>query len=187
MKFLIAVLLNTLFVSHLFGLSEDKIHSVMEIKINKVVSVLQQQELSVDKKANKIFLIMDELFDFSLMSRISLGKSWKRLSSAEKKAFSISFEKRLKESFLDKLGLYNGQKIVFKELKKVKKNRIKLFSEIDSGKEVFTIDYKFYKAKNNQWYIYDVDIVGVSILQTYRKQFQSFLQSKPFNELLKTL
>ena len=43
----------------------------------------------------------------------------------------------------------------------------------------------FYKKKqNNQWYIYDVELVGVSIIQTYRKQFSEFLKTKTVKELI---
>jgi len=37
------------------------------------------------------------------------------------------------------------------------------------------------------WFIYDVNLVGVSIIQTYRKQFSEFLKTKSFDQLLKSL
>ncbi len=53
--------------------------------------------------------------------------------------------------------------------------------------EVYEIIYKFYKDKNGSWMIYDVDILGVSIIQTYRTQFAEILTKEPFEKLLEKL
>ena len=55
------------------------------------------------------------------------------------------------------------------------------------GKDgVYKINYNFYnKSKDSeQWLIYDVDLVGVSIIQTYRQQFAGLLKEKTFDEML---
>ncbi|MBF7043723.1 ABC transporter substrate-binding protein, partial [Campylobacter volucris] len=46
--------------------------------------------------------------------------------------------------------------------------------------------FKFYN-KNGDWQIYDVDIFGVSIIQTYRSQFKDVLQNADFATLLSKL
>ena len=73
-------------------------------------------------------------------------------------------------------------------MKKVKSTRITLQSNIIGKDETYKVVYKFYKQKNrNNWLIYDVDLVGVSIVQTYRKQFQEYLKTKSFKQLLQSL
>ena len=47
--------------------------------------------------------------------------------------------------------------------------------------------YKFYKKKNQQWNVYDVEIMGVSIVQTYRSQFAGILKNQSIEDLLKKL
>ena len=54
------------------------------------------------------------------------------------------------------------------------------------------IVYKFYKPKKpisgkDKWLIYDVEILGVSILKTDKAQFREFLQTKTIFELMKEL
>ena len=74
------------------------------------------------------------------------------------------------------------------KIKKIKKNRITLTSKIIGNHETFKIVTSFYKKKNtNQWYIYDVKLAGISIIQTYRKQFKVFLRTKTFKQLLASL
>lgn len=48
------------------------------------------------------------------------------------------------------------------------------------------IIFKFYNDNNN-WLIYDVDVLGVSIVQTYRSQFGDILANQGFDALLQKL
>ena len=43
--------------------------------------------------------------------------------------------------------------------------------------------YKFYNA-NNSWKIYDIEIQGVSIIRSYRSQFNEILQRGTIDDLL---
>ncbi|ENZ3888216.1 ABC transporter substrate-binding protein, partial [Campylobacter coli] len=48
------------------------------------------------------------------------------------------------------------------------------------------IIFKFYN-NNNDWLIYDIDVLGVSIVQTYRSQFGDILANQDFDTLLQKL
>ena len=75
--------------------------------------------------------------------------------------------------------------MIIKDLKKVKSNRITLETQVIGLDDTYKVIYLFYKKKqNNQWYIYDVNLVGVSIIQTYRKQFSEFLKTKSVKQLI---
>ena len=188
MKKLIVALLSVVFLTvGAQAVQKDQIVPVMEGKISSIITVLQDQTIQKDEKPQKIFAIMDEVFDYRLMSRISLGKVWKKISKEQQNEFTQLFEQKLKQSYVDKLDLYTDEKIKILEAQEVKKNRIKLLTNLIGKEEIYKINYKFYKAKSGEWFIYDVDIIGVSIIQTYRKQFAGFLKDKSFEELLKTL
>lgn len=184
-KLLLLSLLSIVFVH---GVEEKKIQSVMTVKVKKALSILQSKSFSQKQKEKKSIAIMDNIFDYKTMSKISLGKQWKKLTSKQQKQFTISFEKKLKASYIDKLKLYTNQKVISKGLKKVKSNRITLKNDIVGKSETYTITYLFYKHKTkNDWLIYDVKLAGVSVIQTYRKQFSAFLKTKSFSQLLKSL
>jgi phospholipid transport system substrate-binding protein len=183
------IFLLTLFLTTLcFGLTKENIKVEMTKNIDKVLDVLKNSKLSKDEKGNKIKVLMDSYFDYSLMSRLSLGKKWKELSAEEKKEFSQLFVNKLKESYIDKLQLYTDQAVEVLKTEEPKKNRIVLKTQVIGKDKNYDINYKFYKTKDNDsWLIYDVDLIGVSIIQTYRKQFAGFLRDKSFKELLSHL
>ena len=183
------IILSTLVsCSLLFAIEEGNIKSEMDSKIQTITQILQNKSLSLESKKEQIAPTVDTIFDYQTMSKISLGRAWKKLSSSQQEQFSQKFEQKLKNSYFEKLELYTDQKVVVKVLEKPKATRIYLHSEIVGVEESYEIIYKFYKVKNsNDWKIYDVDLTGVSIIQTYRKQFSEFLKTKSFDELLASL
>jgi phospholipid transport system substrate-binding protein len=186
-KFLGLVFTLLIFTKSLFAVEESKIKDVMQNKIDNVISILQQKDKTKMEKTNKIFSIMDELFDYNVMSQIALGRDWASLSNSEKDQFAKLFETKLKNSYIDKLDLYTNQKIVIKQLDKLNPKRIRLLTYVIGKDENYEIDYKFYKNSNDDWLIYDVDIIGVSIMQTYRQQFAGFLRNNTFKDLIAKL
>ena len=185
-KQILILLLLTIISTH--AVEESNIRNVMDAKVKKVLLLLKDSKLSQKQKEKKSIAIMDNIFDYHTMASISLGKRWKTLTVTERKQFEIAFEKKIKHSYIDKLRLYNNQKVVTKELKKIKSNRITLEYQIIGHDDTYKVVYLFYKqSKTKQWYIYDVRLVGVSIIQTYRKQFSEFLKTKSFNQLLRSL
>ena len=98
------------------------------------------------------------------------------------------FQDHLKKSYVEKLSLYTDQKVVIKGTKKYKKSRITLLTDLVGKDEIYSINYKFYKnRKTEDWLIYDVDIVGVSLVKTYRSQFKNIFKNKTFDEVLKQI
>jgi phospholipid transport system substrate-binding protein len=182
------LLLITITIVSSYGVEEKNIKNVMDIKTKQSIKILKNSTLSQKQKEEKIIKIMDPVFSYSTMAKISLGKKWKTLSKEEKKAFSKAFEHKIKISYIDKLKLYKNQKVITTQPKKIKKNRITLTTKIIGSNETYKIVNSFFKKKKtNQWYIYDVKLAGVSIIQTYRKQFSAFLRTKSFKELLNSL
>ena len=183
-----ALLITLLLGSSLFAVEEGNIKSEMDSKIQTITKILQNKSLSLEIKKEQIAPTVDTIFDYQTMSKVSLGRTWKKLSSSQQEQFTQKFEQKLKNSYFEKLELYTDQKVIVKELEKPKATRIYLHSEIVGVDESYEVIYKFYKVKNsNDWKIYDVDLTGVSIIQTYRKQFSEFLKTKSFNELLASL
>lgn len=182
------IILLFLSIVSLYAIEEHNIQKVTDTKVRQVLDILKDKTLSQQQKDAKNVRIIDDIFDFYTMSQISLGKRWKSLSKDEQTQFSKAFEKKIKHSYLDKLRLYNNEKVIIKDLKKVKSNRITLETQVIGLDDTYKVIYLFYKnTQMNQWYIYDVELVGVSILQTYRKQFSEFLQTKTIKQLIQSL
>lgn len=184
------VLLSIFFIitTFSFAMTQAEIESQMNNKIDKVILILKDSNISKEAKATEIIQTMDSSFDYELMSRLSLGHMWRDISESQQKEFTNLFTKKLKNSYVEKLDLYTDELVQILGTEQTKRNRITLNTQLIGKESKHDINYKFYKKKNeDNWLIYDVDLLGVSIIQTYRKQFSGFLKEKSFSDLLSYL
>lgn len=172
----------------LMAVQESEISSFMQTNIDVLTTILRDKKLEKNEKSQKVFAIFDTVFDYALMAKLAIGgKQWESIGSAKQETFTKAFELKLKTSYMEKLDLYTDEKIVIKNSEKIKDSRIYLTTHLSKNNEVYEIIYKFYKTKTDQWLIYDVDILGVSIIQTYRTQFDNVLAKESFEKLIEKL
>jgi len=179
------LLLSSIQVS---AIQESNIATHMKSNIDKTTDLLQNKMIEAHEKNSKIFELFDPVFDYNSMSKIALGKNWKKLSSQQRIDFKNAFTLKLKQSYIDKLQLYTDEKVIVNKTEKLKRTRIKLHTVLIGKEQDYKIVYKFHRTKiNSEWLIYDVEMIGVSIMKTYRKQFSEFLSSNTFDDLIKEL
>lgn len=184
-KTIMALALIVTVCTPIFALEKDNIESGMHTKLDSVLIVLAKKT-STAAKGREIISMMDSLFDYNLMAKLALGKeTWNKITSAQKSEFTYEFIKKLKQSYVEKLELYNNQKVAYNGVSPYQKGRLQLKTELIGKGETYKINYNFHDSdKNGDWLIYDVDLAGVSIVQSNRKQFAGQLKTKSFDQLL---
>jgi phospholipid transport system substrate-binding protein len=169
-------------------------NELLKAKWNAIVMVLQNKELDQELKKKIIDKIMRPVFDTELMAKLVLGRThWPKLTAPQQKRFTELFVERLKNIYLDKITLYNNEKVLFKPAMQ-EKNGIHIpIVVISNGREV-AILCKLHKMDetggskmNEYWKIYDVEIEGVSVLLTYRAQFDDILRRGSVKDLFDQL
>ncbi len=191
---------NFLFICSLFIFTQNLIaNEQIEVKDNllnkmdKIILIVKDKNLSTSSRNSKIIDLLTPTFDFELMAKLSLGKkAWKKLSAEDKRTFTQLYVKRMERSYSSKLDRYSDEKVKIKEIKQPKKNRIYLITDLVNDSKKLEIVYKYYKPKKqkvnkNSWLIYDVEILGVSILKTDKAQFREFLQTKNIYDLMEVI
>ena len=162
---------------------KDVAKKILENDIEAAIAVLQKKDLNQQEKNKQVIEIVTPIFNFPLMAKLSLGrKYWPGLTKEERQRFTDLFTKRLKASYLDKLALYTDEKVVFKTPVQ-EKRKIKIQTELISKNNTISMLYKFHELKHG-WLIYDIEIQGVSIISTYRSQFDQVLSKGTIDELL---
>ena len=155
-------------------------------KLDAVFAVLQKKDLSEQARSSEVVEIVTPMFDFKRMAKLSLGrKHWPNLSQDQRERFTDLFVERLRQSYLNKLTSYTDEKIIYESPIAVKKKISVPTLLISKGKKISML-YKLY-PNNNTWKIYDVEIQGVSIIRSYRAQFNEILQNGTFDDLLQKM
>jgi len=187
MKHLIyAVLFTLIFSQSVIADDKKDAEKVLKGKLESVILVLEKKALNEETKKKEIVEIVTPMFNFSLMSKLTLGKKhWPGFTKEQKERFTELFTKRLKDSYLDKMMLYTDEKIEYKESVQVGK-KVQIPTILTSKDNKISMLYKLYKSKQG-WKIYDIEIQGVSLISTYRSQFDEILRNKTVDDLLAKL
>ncbi len=187
MKNLIYAVLFALIFSQA-AVADDKkdAENLLKSKLESVIFVLEKKDIDQQAKKKEIIEIVTPMFNFPLMSKLTLGKKhWPGLTKDQKEKFIELFTKRLKDSYLDKMMLYTDEKIEYKESVQVGK-KVQIPTILTSKDNKISMLYKLYKSKKG-WRIYDIEIQGVSLISTYRSQFDEILRKKTIDDLLAKL
>lgn len=166
--------------------SQNSAEDFLKSNLNAVFAVLEKKDLAKQAKCEQIEEIVNPMFDFPLMAKLSLGKKhWTGLTPENKDHFTDLFITRLRQSYLDKLTAYTDEKIIYGSAVEVKK-KIHIPTDLVSKGKKISMLYKFY-ASEGGWRIYDIEIQGVSIIRSYRSQFAEILKSGTFDDLVQKL
>jgi len=175
-------------------------NKLLQLKWDAVTSVLQNKELDQKAKDKQVDKIVSPIFDFALMAKLALGREhWPKLTGPQREKFTHLFVQRLKTSYQEKVALYTDEKAVFKRpVQKQQKKIIHIPMDLISRDKKVDVLYKLRQVDERRkvkvdegcakvekrWKIYDVEIQGVSILLTYRSQFDDILRSGTVEDLL---
>ena len=168
------------------GVPTDQVRAT----VNRVLMILKDPALNSAgaKEARRAELSKAILprFDFEEMAKRSLGAEWRRRTPAEQKEFVRLFTALLKDSYVDSIESYRGEKVVYRGESQDGDYADVGTKMIDKLGQEFAIDYRL-NLEGNEWKVYDVIIENISIVNNYRSQFQRILSRSSFAELLRRL
>ena len=192
LKKIVVACVSLFFAQTLFAAEDAALKTHFLKKIDEVISIVESKNLSKDERNSNIIKVLTPMFDFELMAKLSLGNRYKELSAKEQERFVALYVERMKQSYSSKIDAYKDEKVEIKKVENSKEDRIAFITDLVSKDQKLEIVYKFHKPKEKKeskdsWLIYDVEILGVSILKTDIAQFREFLQTKSINELMENL
>jgi phospholipid transport system substrate-binding protein len=157
----------------------DHVLAIVDAPALKGDGRIVERRIAVRKIAN-------ESFDFAEIARRSLGRHWQPLSEAQRTEFVGLFSDLLERSYISKIELYVGEKVVYSG-ERVDGDLATVSTKImtKNGTEV-PIDYRL-SRHDDRWMIYDVNIEGISFVSNYRTQFSKIIQSGGYNSLVEKM
>jgi len=161
-------------------------NELIRTKWDAVISVLRTKDLDQNAREKKINKIVSPIFDFPLMAKLALGREhWTEFTVPQREKFTRLFVERLRISYREKIAVYTDEQVVFKPAMK-KKSTIYIPMELKTKDKKIALMHKLRKV-GKRWKVYDVEIQGISILLTYRSQFDDILSKGTVEDLLSRL
>ena len=162
----------------------------VQAQINKILAVLRDPALKSEsakkQKEERVWSIIESVFDFTELSKRTLSRDWKKLSPDQQKEFTALLGKLLGNVYMDRLMKYTDEKVVFTKESMLSEKRAEVQSKILSQGREIPIHYRMF-LKSGEWKVYDVLIEGVSLTKNYRSQFKSILMKNSPEKMLEML
>lgn len=196
MKKLIVTLISLLFMANAaFSETTDAdapeaAEARLKKSIESVFEVLADDTLSSDEQKEEIEAIVDPVFNYELIARLSLGRrNWSRLDTAQREMFVERFVTRMKDSYFENIAMIQGDAESNVDYGEREAESGRVYIPVRAGMEDSSVDmrYKFHFSEDEGWRVYDVEINGVSIVSSYRSQFDQVLASQSVDEMLEAL
>lgn len=162
----------------------------VETQVNKVLQALSEpafKDQSKETKIVKIRSIVNEIFDYTELSRRTLGREWTKFNAPQQNEFVKLFSDLLEKTYADRLLAYSDEKVVFEKESLLREGQAEVTSSVltADGKKI-PLDYRLVQ-KDGNWRVYDVIIEGISLVKNYRDQFRDILAKDSPEEVLKML
>jgi phospholipid transport system substrate-binding protein len=130
--------------------------------------------------------ITETLFDFTDMSERSLGSAWTQASPAQQQEFIRLFSALIANAYLGRIEQYAGEPITYVG-EKIDGDDASVQSRVVTPKgSKVGLEYRLYRA-DGRWTVYDIYVEGISLVGSYKAQFNRILQRGSFADLLKQL
>lgn len=125
--------------------------------------------------------------NFSRMTSMAVGRAWRQATPEQQKQLQDEFKTLLVRTYAGALGEVRDQTLSFKPMRsKPEDTEVVVRSEVRGKGEPIQLDYRLEKADSG-WKIYDLNVLGVWLVETYKSQFAQEINTKGIDGLIANL
>jgi phospholipid transport system substrate-binding protein len=148
--------------------------------------VLRDPALNEAERRIAVRKVAEEVFDLSETAKRALGRHWQARTAAEREEFTRLFADFLENSYLSKVSLYGGERVSYVS-ESIDGDYAIVGARIlrKQGTEI-PVDARMLR-RGDRWYIYDISIEGISMVNNYRSQFNTIIQKSSYEQLVQRL
>jgi phospholipid transport system substrate-binding protein len=159
--------------------------------IQRVFANLQNPDLKAPSKETERRLavrrIAEELFDFEETAKRSLGRHWQDRSSEERQEFVRLFTELIDRAYLRRVDRYDGEQVIIVS-DAVEGNQAVVQTRIVTrDRSEIPVEYLMHRTGEDRWRVWDVKIDGMSLVASYRAQFNKIIHAESYGDLVKRL
>jgi len=149
--------------------------------VDNILVVLRTPDLPNDQRRDKLSALIRQRFEFTVMSRSTLGKNWKKASDEQQREFMELFADLLEATYIGRIEAYTDEKVLYGE-EKIRGKKALVKTRIKTETVEIPIDYKLVQ-RTDGWYVYDVVIEGVSLVRNFRSSYGHIVDREGFDGL----
>ena len=152
---------------------------------NEVLAAIQAGD------TNRVVALVDSKImpnvNFTRMTSSAVGRYWRQATPEQQKALQDEFKTLLVRTYSGALGEVKDQTLSFRPMRaRPEDKEVVVRSEVRGKGEPIQLDYRLEKTEQG-WKIYDLNVLGVWLVETYRSQFAQEISAKGIDGLIQSL
>jgi len=195
-----AGLLAVLLAPPAFAQADKEAQATKDLKPDELVKKVTDDVLSAIKgdkqlaagdKEKALKLAEEKVLphiDFEEATRLAVGRSWRQASKEQQEQLVTQFRSMLVRTYSSAISRYEGQtmKVLPARYKPDDTDVTVRNQYIRPGQQPVELDYAMRKTPDG-WKIYDIVVEGVSLVITYRSEFDAVVKQDGIDGLIKRL
>lgn len=128
--------------------------------------------------------------NFQRMTASAVGPAWRTATPEQQKRLQEEFKTLLVRTYAGALTQIVDQQIVIKPMRAAADDKeVIVRTEVRGQGDALQIDYRLEKisGEGSGWKIYNINVLGVWLVETYRSQFAQEINAKGLGGLITTL
>jgi phospholipid transport system substrate-binding protein len=164
---------------------------VQKITDEVLAAIKSDKQLAAGDKQKAIKLAEEKVLpyiDFEQATRLAVGRAWRQASPEQQKRLVTEFRNMLVRTYSNAISAYQGQtlKVLPSRAKQDPEETVVRTQFIRPGGQPLPIDFTMHQ-KDNTWKVYDIVVEGVSLVMTYRSEFDAVVKQEGIDGLIKRL
>jgi len=164
---------------------------VQKVTDEVLAAVKSDKQLAAGDKQKALKLAEEKVLphvDFQEATRLAVGRSWRQASPEQRKKLVDEFRSMLVRTYSNAISGYQGQtlKVLPSRGKQDPEDATVRTQFMRAGGKPLPIDFQARKTSQG-WKIYDITVEGVSLVLTYRTEFDAVVKQDGIDGLIKRL
>ena len=141
---------------------------------------------------NKIVVLVDQRVmpnvNFLRMTASAVGPGWRQATPEQQKRLQDEFKTLLVRTYAGALGQVNDQTIVVKPLRAAADDKeVLVRTEVRGKGDPIQLDYRVEKSTDGTWKVYNMNVMGIWLVENYKTQFAQEINAKGVDGLIASL
>lgn len=173
----------------------DEAPDVMVLRLStEVLDTIRSDKSLQNGDLTKVVALVDRKImpnvDFQRMTASAVGPGWRQATAEQRQRLQEEFKILLVRTYAGALNQVGDQTVAIKPLRASPDDReVLVRSEIKGRGDPIQLDYRLVKTpgQGTGWKIYNLNVLGVWLVDTYRSQFAQEIAAKGIDGLIATL
>ena len=164
---------------------------VQKITDEVLAAIKSDKQLAAGDKQKALKLAEEKVLpyiDFEEATRLAVGRAWSQTTPEQKKRLVSEFRNMLVRTYSNAIESYQGQtlKVLPSRGKQDPQDTTVRTQFIRAGGQPLPIDFQMRKTEKG-WKVFDIAVEGVSLVLTYRSEFDAVVKQEGIDGLIKRL